>query len=100
MPALVCRALTCCRKVGHVSMVVMACLTQRPVHAHFQSCFKVLCSRGDDALRPHAHRDVVKKRLRQLLLHVLHITIHLCRTRLSGLRMDHNLRHMLLLLLD
>jgi hypothetical protein len=38
-------------------------------HATHQRRLKVLRVRGDDALGPHTHRDVVKQRLRKLLLH-------------------------------
>lgn len=52
-------------------------LSEGPVHAHLQSGLQVGGGGGDDALRPHAHGDVVEQGLGQLLLHPRHILLHL-----------------------
>ena len=44
-------------------------LPQGPVHAQLQRCLQVRRSCRDDALRPHAHGDVVKQGLGQGLSH-------------------------------
>jgi hypothetical protein len=52
-------------------------LTQRPVHAHLERGLQIARRGGDDALAAHAHWDVVKQRLRQLLLDICDIRLHL-----------------------
>jgi hypothetical protein len=44
-----------------------------PVHPHLQRSFQAVGGGGDDPLGAHSHRDVVEKRLRQLLLHLHHV---------------------------
>jgi hypothetical protein len=51
-------------------------LPQGPVHPHLQRLLQVLGRGGDDALAAHPHGNVIKERLRQLLLHTLHVRLH------------------------
>eukprot|EP00982_Pelagococcus_subviridis_P010751 31027-Pelagococcus_subviridis.AAC.5 len=51
-------------------------LSQRPVHPHLQRRLQPGGGRGDDPLRPDAHRDVIEKRLRELLLDVRDVALH------------------------
>ena len=64
---------------GHTTHAVLlvlcpgVALAQAPVHAHLQRRLQVCARGGDDALGAHAHGDVVKERLRELLNHGQHV---------------------------
>lgn len=55
-----------------LAMLLVLCpdvtFSQAPVHSHFQCFFQVPGIHRDNALRPHANRNVIKHALRQLFL--------------------------------
>ena len=50
-------------------------LAQGPIHAHLERGLEPRGGRWDDALRTHAHRDVIEEGLRELLLDVRHVAL-------------------------